>query len=70
MSNMKQSFVIAAAAATAAILFLIMSDSYSISAQNVIRTWGSRGTGDGQFDRPAGITTLGEDKVSLNGEMV
>jgi tripartite motif-containing protein 71 len=44
------------AAASAAILFLIMTNSYSIYAQSLSRTWGSFGTGDGQFDRPAGIT--------------
>jgi tripartite motif-containing protein 71 len=47
-----------AAVVVAAIPFLILSNnSYSIYAQSSIVTrWGSFGTGDGQFSRPAGIT--------------
>src|SRR5919197_1220774 len=56
MQNRRLSLAIAAVV-VAAIPFLILSNSYSIYAQSSIVTrWGSFGTGEGQFNRPAGIT--------------
>ncbi|HVD07740.1 MAG TPA: hypothetical protein VNB67_04785, partial [Nitrososphaeraceae archaeon] len=36
-------------------LSMIMTNNYSIYAQNFIKTWGSLGKGEGQFNGPTGI---------------
>jgi tripartite motif-containing protein 71 len=50
---MRISFAIAAVAV--ATIFVMMTIGISIDAQSFIRTWGSFGTGDGQFKGPTGI---------------
>ena len=36
-------------------LSMIMTNNYSIYGQNFIKTWGSLGKGEGQFNGPTGI---------------